>query len=189
MLLGLVILGNSAVASREFSGPQKRSLLFPNAANPAQLLLIFGLGTPLQLERESVILGSFAKAIYNLPTNASQLDHQRDSKPASRWSLYRHLGHLAELYNLGGRSCVLRAICEAAAGPFEPAHGLLQQLLQLFFSPSSSEPEPYEEQQDREYEVAERMGARGSPDVCRDNFQRDCPVSLLDAFTAPEQTL
>lgn len=99
--------------------------------------LIFGLGTPLQLDRESVIVGAFSKMMYNLPTNVSQIViSQKPNGRLSRWSLYKKLGKLAELYGLSdnGRACVLRAICEVALVPFESKNGPFQQLLQLFFS-------------------------------------------------------
>lgn len=102
--------------------------------------LIFGLGTPLQLDRESVIVGAFAKCIYNLPTNSSAYKPPGPGNATlqsrSRWSLYRSLGRFLERLDFGsGRSCVLRAVCEAASAPFDTrTGGLLHQLLQSFLT-------------------------------------------------------
>ncbi|XP_011499299.1 PREDICTED: uncharacterized protein LOC105363329 [Ceratosolen solmsi marchali] len=165
----------------------------PGLIAPMTLQLIFGIGTPLQLERESVIVGAFTKLIYALPSNASELTepgvvYGREEPPrTSRWSLYERLAKLLELYGLGdGRSCVLRAICEAASMPFEHREGLLQRLLQTFLSPSSTL-ERHEEYRDREYEAAERLGARVG-DNCHALYP-ECRTSFLDLFSSVRSLL
>ncbi|XP_077266896.1 uncharacterized protein LOC143899937 isoform X2 [Temnothorax americanus] len=110
----------------------RRSLTFPD---PSMLLLILGLGTPLQLDRESVIVGVFAKMQYAMPTNATDFTepgvyYTRASK--SRWSFYRMFEKVATLYGFGGKECLLKAICEVAYVPFDVHHGLLGQLVQTF---------------------------------------------------------
>lgn len=99
------------------------------------LQLIFGLGTPLQLDRESIIVGVFTKILYNLPTNATDFTepgvyYTRASK--SRWSFYKMFEKMMALYGFGGKECLLRAICEVAYVPFDIHHGLLGQLVQAF---------------------------------------------------------
>ncbi|XP_014228574.1 uncharacterized protein LOC106653589 [Trichogramma pretiosum] len=140
---------------------EKRSVGLTYPAPPT-LLLIFGLGTPLQLEREATIVGAFAKFIYNLPIDASNYTRPFDQQPKtrSRWALYRALGQLLELRGLPeGRACVLRSICEAAHGPFaRAAGGLLQPLLQTLLTPSSTINEPYDVHEDRDYVEAEALG-------------------------------
>ncbi|KAL6255353.1 hypothetical protein P5V15_013691 [Pogonomyrmex californicus] len=110
----------------------RRSLTFPKSS---MLLLIFGLGTPLQLDRESVIVGMFAKMQYTLPMNATDFTepgvyYTRASR--SRWSFYRMFEKMAVMYGFGGKECLLRAICEVAHVPFDVHHGLLGQLVQTF---------------------------------------------------------
>ncbi|XP_043526560.1 uncharacterized protein LOC122537452 isoform X2 [Frieseomelitta varia] len=110
-----------------------RALVFPD---PSQFLLIFGLGTPLQLERESVIIGMFTKIIYAMPSNATDYTipgvyYSRTQK--SRWSIYKTLEKVAGIYGFGGKACLLKAICEAASAPFDGRYGLLGQLLHVFF--------------------------------------------------------
>ncbi|XP_018059310.1 PREDICTED: uncharacterized protein LOC108694392 [Atta colombica] len=110
----------------------RRSLTFPNSS---QLLLIFGLGTPLQLDRESVIVGVFTKMIYDMPADATDFTepgvfYARTSR--SRWSFYKLFEKMAAMYGFGGKECLLKAICEAAFVPFDVHHGLLGQLVQTF---------------------------------------------------------
>jgi hypothetical protein len=100
--------------------------------------LIFGLGTPLQLDRESVIVGVFTKMQYALPSNATDFTepgvyYSRAAPPGrSRWSLYKMFEKATAMYGFGGKECLLRAICEVAHAPFDVHHGLLGQLLQAF---------------------------------------------------------
>lgn len=103
----------------------------------ALLQLIFGLGTPLQLDRESVIVGVFAKMQYTLPSNATDFTepgvyYTRASGGGSRWSFYKMFEKVIAMYGFGGKECLLRAICEVAYVPFDVHHGLLGQLVQTF---------------------------------------------------------
>lgn len=99
--------------------------------------LIFGLGTPLQLDRESVIVGVFTKMQYALPSNATDFTepgvyYSRASAGRSRWSFYKMFQRLMAMYGFDGKECLLRAICEVAHVPFDVQHGLLGQLVQTF---------------------------------------------------------
>ncbi|XP_043789804.1 uncharacterized protein LOC122713436 [Apis laboriosa] len=158
-----------------------RALAFPKNS---QLLLILGLGTPLQLDFESIIIGVFTKIVYNLPSNATDFTvpgvyYSRAQK--SRWSVYKALEKAAGLYGFGGKACLLKAICEAASAPFDGTHGLLGQLLHVFFRPSNTE-ERYDEYGDREYSAAERLGEQMSAENCHALYP-ECPRSMLDVFS------
>ncbi|XP_043590770.1 uncharacterized protein LOC122571266 [Bombus pyrosoma] len=158
-----------------------RTLIFPRIS---QLLLIFGLGSPLQLDRESVIVGLFSKIVYEMPSNASDFTipgvyYSRTQK--SRWSIYKVLEKVADLYGFGGKACLLKAICEAASAPFDGTHGLLGQLLHVFFKPSSTD-ERYDEYGDREYRAAERLGEQMSTENCHALYP-ECRRSVLDVFS------
>lgn len=101
------------------------------------LQLIFGLGTPLQLDRESVIVGAFTKMIYALPDNSTYFTepgvyYGRSTK--SRWSIYKVLEATGEVLGYGGKGCLLRAICEAANVPFNANHGLFGELVHAFLT-------------------------------------------------------
>ncbi|XP_076283261.1 uncharacterized protein LOC143210356 isoform X2 [Lasioglossum baleicum] len=172
---------NNGTRLIESPSRRARALVFPRAS---QLLLIFGLGTPLQLDRESVILGYFAKIVYDMPANATDFTepgiyYSRQQK--SRWSIYRMLEKAAGLYGFGGKACVMKAICEAASTPFDDRHSLLGQLLQVLFKPSSTE-ERYEEYGDREYRAAERLGEQVSTENCHALYP-ECRRSVLDVFS------
>lgn len=96
-----------------------------------------GLGTPLQLDNESIIVGLFAKFFYAVPTNSSDFTEpgiyfERHGK--SRWSIYKVLEKTAAIYGFGGKACLLRAICEIAAIPFNLNHGLFGQLFQVLLT-------------------------------------------------------
>lgn len=93
------------------------------------------MGTPLQLDRESVIVGVFAKAQYILPSNATDFTepgvyYTRAGR--SRYSFYKLFEKVMAVYGFGGKECLLRAICEVAYAPFDIRHGLLGQLVQTF---------------------------------------------------------
>ncbi|KAL7304415.1 hypothetical protein TKK_0003213 [Trichogramma kaykai] len=203
LLFSLLCCWTITEASNADHPLEKRSVGLTYPAPPT-LLLIFGLGTPLQLEREATIVGAFAKFIYNLPIDASNYTRplaDQQPKTRSRWALYRALGRLLELRGLPeGRACVLRSICEAAHGPFaRAAGGLLQPLLQTLLTPSSTINEPYDVHEDRDYVEAEALGRGQAADTaaaaqeaaaaaaadarCHALYPR-CPVSILDAFTA-----
>ncbi|CAK9806976.1 hypothetical protein ANTPLA_LOCUS5105 [Anthophora plagiata] len=172
---------NNGTRLLESPSRRPRALVFPD---PTQLLLIFGLGTPLQLDRESVIVGIFAKIVFNLPTNATDYTlpgvyYSRAQK--SRWSIYKALEKVAGLYGFGGKACLLKAICEAASAPFDGTHGLLGQLLHVLFKPSSTD-ERLDEYGDREYRAAERLGEQMSTENCHALYP-ECRRSVLDVFS------
>ncbi|EGI67931.1 hypothetical protein G5I_03383 [Acromyrmex echinatior] len=159
----------------------RRSLTFLNSS---QLLLILGLGTPLQLDRESVIVGVFTKMIYDMPADATDFTepgvfYARTSR--SRWSFYKLFEKMAAMYGFGGKECLLKAICEAAFVPFDVHHGLLGQLVQTFLRPSSTR-EEYDEYGDREYRAAERLGELAEGAGCHALYP-ECRRSVLDVFS------
>ncbi|KAI4486683.1 hypothetical protein M0804_006053 [Polistes exclamans] len=188
-VIGLRIAPAEAKASARvndttISSRERRALVFPDASIPATLLLIFGLGTPLQLDRESVIVGVFIKIIYKLPTNSTDFTepgvyYTRNTR--SRWSIYKILQKVAAIYGYGGKACLLRAICEASRVPFDTHHGLFGQLMEIFFKPSSTE-EEYDEYGDREYRAAEQLGKQVAAENCHALYP-ECHRSVLDIFS------
>ncbi|XP_076763171.1 uncharacterized protein LOC143430678 [Xylocopa sonorina] len=173
------IMGRQAVTSCDSLFPE-----CPESPLDYFTELIFGLGTPLSLNREDLILGLFAKFVWDLPSNASDFTlssvyYARTQK--SRWSIYKMLEKVAGLYGFGGKECLLKAICEAASAPFDGTHGLLGQLLHVFFTPSSTD-ERYDEYGDREYRAAERLGEQMSTENCHALYP-ECRRSVLDVFS------
>ncbi|KAK0083074.1 hypothetical protein PV326_006889 [Microctonus aethiopoides] len=175
----------------------RRTLVYPKASD---LLLIFGLGTPLQLDRESVIVGAFTKLLYSLPANSTDFsqpgvyfarnveddnggDDSNVVKKKSRWSIYKVLEKMGSVYGFGGKACLLRAICDVAATPFDSSHGLFGQLIQAILTPSSTS-EPYEDYYDREYHAAEKLG-RHVDQNCHALYP-ECQRSALDVFSTTD---
>lgn len=159
---------------------ERRTLVYPGASN---ILLIYGLGTPIQLERESVILGAFTKLLYAVPNNSTYytepgIYYARSTK--SRWSIYKVLEAATQVLGYGGKECLLRSICEAANVPFNANHGLFGELVHTFLTPSSTK-EELDDYEDRDYHAAERLG-REVGDQCSILYP-ECKSSILDVFT------
>lgn len=92
----------------------------------------------------------------------------------TRWTLY------GILESTMGKACLLRAVCESSANPFNKGHGLLGELLHVFLTPSTTH-EEYEIYSNREYHAAEEIG-RDTRGQCA-HFYSECDYSPLDYFT------
>ncbi|GAB0097675.1 uncharacterized protein DMENIID0001_133400 [Sergentomyia squamirostris] len=103
----------------------------------------------------------------------------------SRWNTYKGIEAIVSNSGYDGRSCVLRSICEAVQRPFSKESGLLAELFNIIFSPSSSN-DKISHHTDYEYFYAEKQGKLGVS--CEEIFKK-CPVSILDVFTAVPDTL
>ncbi|XP_020288852.1 uncharacterized protein LOC109857180 [Pseudomyrmex gracilis] len=156
---------------------ERRHLLFPDPKDSeTRYQVLFGLGLPMEGE-VSMTLGYVLKCNYNLPYNASDFSmlqrrsrlkrsgsgfalprttSRREGRTTTRWTLY---GMLESTLNVlgSGKACLLRAVCEAAANPFDKGHGLLGELLHAFLTPSATR-EEYEIYSNREYHAAEKLG-------------------------------
>ncbi|XP_038120306.1 uncharacterized protein LOC119770108 [Culex quinquefasciatus] len=97
----------------------------------------------------------------------------------SRWITYKTLEKVGERYGAGGRPCVLRSICEAAAAEFTHSGGVFAELMHIIFTPSTTT-ESLSEHNDNEYYRAEQLGREGAP--CEQVFH-ECKQSILDVFT------
>ncbi|XP_039449120.1 uncharacterized protein LOC120428210 [Culex pipiens pallens] len=98
----------------------------------------------------------------------------------SRWITYKTLEKVGERYGAGGRPCVLRSICEAAAAEFTHSGGVFAELMHIIFTPSTTT-ESLSEHNDNEYYRAEQLGREGAP--CEQVFH-ECKQSILDVFTS-----
>ncbi|XP_053690998.1 uncharacterized protein LOC128739529 [Sabethes cyaneus] len=97
----------------------------------------------------------------------------------SRWTTYKLLEKMGENYGVGGRACMLRSICEAAATEFTHTAGVFSELFHIVFSPSTTS-EQISEHSDNEYYRAEQLGREGAP--CHQVFS-ECKNTILDVFT------
>ncbi|XP_058449376.1 uncharacterized protein LOC131429326 [Malaya genurostris] len=110
-----------------------------------------------------------------------------DSKPPengynaelSRWTTYKMMEKAGENYGFGGRACMLRSICEAAAAEFTHTGGVFAELFHIVFTPSTTA-EPMSDHGDNEYYRAEQLGREGAP--CEQVYH-ECKNTILDVFT------
>nr|CAD7459408.1 unnamed protein product [Timema tahoe] len=81
---------------------------------------------------------------YLLPDNASELnDLYVSGRDRSRRDLYSHLEGLMEEYQLSGRDCLLKVICELARVPFhrDEPWTLMEEILHIILTPSEDQDE------------------------------------------------
>lgn len=108
---------------------------------------VAGIGIPVDLEPESMVIGYVFKAQYFLPYNVSQLSPTRLTRSISdndaievnddddaRWTIYHAMDIvLRQKMKIDGTQCVLRAICEMTQLPLTHESGLLGELLHILF--------------------------------------------------------
>ncbi|CAL7939731.1 unnamed protein product [Xylocopa violacea] len=183
----------------------RRYLVFPKPTNvtPTKVQMIIGLGLPMEVD-VSLIIGYVMKFNYYLPYNVSYLTEpyvryersiksdtgvHEDGEPEARKQGERSIITRWEIYEIlesligdsrSGKACLLRAICEASAAPFNNVHGLTSQFLHILLTPSTTS-EPFRTDFDRVYRAAEIMG-RQAVSSC-DSLFPECPESPLDYFT------
>ncbi|XP_049821728.1 uncharacterized protein LOC126265112, partial [Aethina tumida] len=162
---------------------KKRWLVWEPGASRMQVIL--GLGIPVALQIETAIIGLFLKGNYPMPTNSSVYKYpgviyERKRRSLSRWDIYKYLSQEAELRGHDGRSCVLKAICEAADSPVDYEYGLFDELFHALFTPTTTKDE-LSHHTDNEYYAAQSMGLK-HPGKCH-NFFPNCKKSFFDKFT------
>ncbi|XP_034241140.1 uncharacterized protein LOC117645212 [Thrips palmi] len=175
-------------------------LLFPQSSSSMGMFL--ALSVPLDSIHHDVSLAYNFEANYALPSNATELteleaqygfkrslegaaaagEAKAESSERTTRSL-RDLGR-ADFYamivgsmaraGLPGRTCLLRAVCEASEWPM--AEGLLGNLLTVLLTPSTSADEDLHPA----FHAAERRGRRGAD--CGVHY-KGCPTSLLGLLT------
>ncbi|RZC39204.1 uncharacterized protein BDFB_009818 [Asbolus verrucosus] len=165
----------------------KRTLLW--LPDSSRLQIITGFGIPVDLRLETVIIGSIIKGYYYLPTNVSifkpfgDVYYERRKRSLSRWDIYDLLAQVWQMRGFGGKSCILRAICELSHRPVDKNYGLFDELIHVVFNPGSTK-ETVRRHSDNEYYAAQKLGRR-SGDSCQTKFA-DCAVSLVDVFTVSD---
>ncbi|KAJ8938432.1 hypothetical protein NQ318_011871 [Aromia moschata] len=164
---------------------QKRWLIWNNGSNwvqgvPKSSFLVFGV--PLEVKHEAITIGTVMKAFYLLPTNSSvytrpSIDYERRKRSTTRWVLYDMLEYYLDRYNYDGKACLLRTICEVSQSPFDERSGILAEIVQAVFTPSTTE----QVDDDRlEYHAAENLGKK--IDSC-DTLFPECGANLMQKFT------
>ncbi|XP_011153742.1 uncharacterized protein LOC105191786 [Harpegnathos saltator] len=140
--------------------------------------IFFAVSIPVDIPDKSIAVAYYFEANYGVPWNTS---HYHEENYLAKRSLDRRLMYEAsikKLESLGypGLDCLLRVICEAAKYPLSE-NGVLGDILQIVFTPSSSKDEnlpdeiteaEHEQHCDRRYKkcpvnpfdlVSDRIGA------------------------------
>ncbi|KAJ8979134.1 hypothetical protein NQ317_016752 [Molorchus minor] len=147
-------------------------------------VLIIGIGVPVEIKSNAVVLGWGFRASYGMPANLSELmpmdANTRRRRSVSRWDIYKTLERMSEMKGHGGRSCILRAICEAADVPIEKYNGLFEEMFHTIFTPTTTN-EDIQHHTDNEYYAAQIFGTRNKGS-CRQLFP-ECKATLMDLFT------
>ncbi|CAB3380854.1 uncharacterized protein LOC135935710 [Cloeon dipterum] len=157
-----------------------RYLLFPPGSN-------MGIEVALSIPvRKSVNVAMNIEANYVLPDNVTyffpelvpSLDQGRlaESFGITRRRTYTTVITMLNRIGFDGRSCLLRAICEASETPLHH-NGLFGDLLHVIFTPSTSN----DEQLGPDFSTAEQKGVEGGD--CKALYP-NCPKGLFDMFTA-----
>ncbi|ALC40680.1 CG33262 [Drosophila busckii] len=139
------------------SSAQKRFLIFPRQA-PTRHQFIAGIGIPADLSYESLTVGHVLKAEFFLPYNATvfrqnlflpQYKHTGALNQVAfrnmltdtihlRWQIYAFLEHLLNSYGYNGHECILQTICGIKLVGFAKEFSVVNELLHLLLSPSTS---------------------------------------------------
>ncbi|XP_052863183.1 uncharacterized protein LOC128269819 [Anopheles cruzii] len=93
----------------------------------------------------------------------------------TRKKLYRSIELNLTRYGFDGKKCILRMICELASWPVRETNGVLGDMLQLIFTPSSSR----HEKLPNEFYLAEELGSQRN---CTKYWKR-CPRDPLDSIS------
>ncbi|XP_063219780.1 uncharacterized protein LOC134529509 [Bacillus rossius redtenbacheri] len=172
--LGLQFEKDVPVLSREV-----RSTLFPESSSMGLFLAV---GIPLDEPYNDVSFSWNYEANYVLPYNASELSQYgyarretRSLRDLSRTTAYLVLRHKFQSHGYDGETCLLKAICEAAATPMKGT-SMIADILHVVFTPSTS----VNEDLGPEYQLAENRGRSGED--CEEVYE-DCPISLVQLIS------
>ncbi|CAG9857954.1 unnamed protein product [Phyllotreta striolata] len=179
ILILLVSTWNPAL-SRQLSR-RKRYLVFPEGASmsaAACMTAQFWVNPP------GIFTDTLAWGVaYDLPTNVTELKAYSGKnqllKRRSRRELYGKIEKIIQSIGYDGRSCVLRALCEAPGRFLPKEDNLLNYVLKLVFRFPLEKLLPGEPEEHRIYGGAARTGRENPRGDCSEIF--NCPFSLIDA--------
>ncbi|KAK0180194.1 hypothetical protein PV327_005863 [Microctonus hyperodae] len=147
-----------------------RAINFPQGSGTG---IFFAIGVPLDIPDKSVSLSFYFEANYRLPddNNVTNVEEYFHEKGMTRKLVYDVIQNKLEGAGYPGRSCLLRAICEAASSSFNE-NGLIGDILRVLFVPSSS----------RNEDLPEDITIAEYEKNCT-NYNNKCPMSLLDLIS------
>ncbi|XP_011499300.1 PREDICTED: uncharacterized protein LOC105363330 [Ceratosolen solmsi marchali] len=206
---GYWLMSFFVMVTGESVAAEPKHLVYPPVTDlgPNKVQLVLGLGIPMEIDANT-IMGYVIKYSYRLPSNASYLtepyvrlqrtaakdvlsretakNRDQSGSPLShgvnsigRYVIYKIVESVIDSNFQSGKSCLLRAICEAATTPLNVDDGLFAQLTHVFLTPSSTADQ---EAIDQEYLAAEYIGRRRRPNECSRAFS-ECDSNFLDYFS------
>ncbi|KOC61376.1 hypothetical protein WH47_06053 [Habropoda laboriosa] len=117
------------------------AILFLNKVASSLCKIFFALGVPIDIPDKSVLFSMYFEANYGLPgewNSSYYLDEPYLKKRSlDRRLAYDILTNKLESFGYSGKSCLLKIICEIANYPVTN-NGVLGEVLQILFTPSSS---------------------------------------------------
>ncbi|XP_050585706.1 uncharacterized protein LOC126919960 [Bombus affinis] len=118
-----------------------RSIGFPEGSGMG---IFFALGVPIDIPDKSVLFSLYFEANYALPGewNSTYYSDEPYLKKRSldRRLTYEILMNKLESFGYSGKNCLLKMICEVTNYPLT-SNGVLGEVLQILFTPSSSQNE------------------------------------------------
>uniref|UniRef100_A0AAG5CV57 Uncharacterized protein n=1 Tax=Anopheles atroparvus TaxID=41427 RepID=A0AAG5CV57_ANOAO len=181
-------------------GREKRTLVYTKDGATG---ILIALSVPLLITGRNIFMAYNFEANYGMPSEASDFtqgvlkkvdnDQIQEQEGASerravrtvlkqspvacftRKKLYRTIELNLARYGYDGKKCILRMICELASWPVDEANGVVGDLLQLVFTPSSS----HYEKLPSEFYQAEELGGQQN---CR-KYTKHCPKDPLEVIS------
>ncbi|XP_049537073.1 uncharacterized protein LOC125951961 [Anopheles darlingi] len=202
VVLGIGHANSTELQQPEDSGDrQKRSLVF--TFNSATGILI-ALSVPLLITGRNIFVAYNFEANYGMPIESTDYTQgilkkgdndqinapegeardrvRRELRPVhptpsrfTRKKLYRMIELNLTRYGFDGKKCILRMICELASWPVHEGNGVFGDIMQLLFTPSSTQYEKLP----GEFYHAEELGAQRN---CR-KYRKYCPKDPLEAIS------
>ncbi|XP_044759102.1 uncharacterized protein LOC123316891 [Coccinella septempunctata] len=119
---------------------------------------------------------------YQLPNKTTYLDNLKEKshivKRSERRDIYENLELIIENFGFNGKSCIMRALCEAPKKMEFNNKSISEKIIETLFRYPLDPIEGKEPDQHRHYHLAARLG-RETENNC-DSFVKECPISLLD---------
>ncbi|KAL3266187.1 hypothetical protein HHI36_010370 [Cryptolaemus montrouzieri] len=174
LMLYLNILSNWPYV--DASRSRQKRLVWPPGGDKIQV--IAGAGIPVSgLSGQTVIVGIVYKANYALPSNVTQLQSQV-IRQRRKIDDHNYIRKLLTKQNEYTKSCVLRALCEAAIMPFDDNGGLIDEILHAI---SKSAEKTLKDYDSPKYQKIINQGIENYHD-CSYWFP-ECRMSFLDIIS------
>ncbi|XP_045477513.1 uncharacterized protein LOC123682777 [Harmonia axyridis] len=117
---------------------------------------------------------------YQLPNKTTYLDNIKKKshiiKRSERRSIYESIEQIIENFGFNGRSCIMRALCEAPKKMNLENSSISEKIIDSLFRFPLQPIEDHEPEEHRDYHSAAKFGEENR---C-ESFYKECPFPLLD---------